>query len=108
MRTARIADENEAARMKSWNRKLWGVLFTGKDESFLLNETMLVGSLWNSEAVESYPGSPTRALLFCTMKAAREWCRTTNALWEQYDNGIVENWRVQPVRVSEVVKEAKF
>ena len=87
----------------SWNRKLWGVLFTsGLDEP-----PRLIGQLWNSSEA-NYSGhadEPTRPLLFNTRVHARAWCQRMNARWRaRGKDDCVSLWRVRPVRVRETVK----
>ncbi len=87
---------------KSYDKLLWGVRFTGSSVDPV---PMLIGTLWMDRAREqAYPGEPTRALLFTTRAAAREFCRYQMARWSLGDS-IVRQWRVQPVRVREVVAE---
>ena len=84
-----------------WDRMLWGVHFTGanKDDS-----PMLIGDLWATDLGHStYPGEPTRALLFCTRAQARAWCVETLLKWRngrQCDSS-VRRWMVKPVCVRE-------
>lgn len=77
--------------MTSWIRRLWGVEFSGK-----LTRPHLIGSLWAARA-STYHEEPTRALLFCTRKQAREWCKSKNQC--------CADWRFRPVRVVETVKK---
>ena len=89
------------ARRVRWDRPLWGIIFTGLDRV-----PTMIGSLWHKEAGiagAKYKGEPTRALLFCTRRQARDWCAATNKVWAAYNDGIVEHWRVHPVQVREVV-----
>ena len=71
-----------------WDKKLWGILFTGAD-----GESMLLGNIWHDEG-SPYPGEPTRALLFQTRAQAREWHANQRWSWRR-------NYRV--VRVWETV-----
>lgn len=85
----------------SWNRLLWGV-----ELSSPLSKPKLIGSLWHGQTPYPYPDEPTRALLFCTRKAAREWCRAEMAkcAWRC---DYCSDWRFRPVRVRETVKVVK-
>ena len=66
---------------------------------------MLIGSLWLSPT-SSYAGEPTRALLFCTRKAARAYCRMEHAKYAGRTD-ICTAWRFRPVRVRETVRKVK-
>ena len=80
-----------------WNRLQWGVEFrSGKEKPHL------IGSLWAWHDAVTHPDEPTRALLFCTRRYARQWCKETNAKWQQ--NPSIAHWRVKPVRVRETVR----
>jgi hypothetical protein len=86
-----------------WNKRLWGVLFTG---SMKYEEPMLLGATWHKGARPSfYAGEPTRALLFCTRHAARTWCAEKMKEWQygRQSGDLVLLWRVRPVRVVERV-----
>lgn len=89
--------------MKSWDRLQWGVAFTGS----LDEQAILIGATWAREfQTKPYPGEPTRALLFCTRKQARDWCLGKMAQWRdgREKTDPVCRWRVFPVRVREVVE----
>jgi len=85
----------------NWNRKLWGVEFTSNN-----GRKLLLGSLWYHEFThlrKYYDQEPTRALLFCTRKAAREWCKKEQAKYA-HRTDCCADWRFRPVRVRETVK----
>ena len=86
----------------TWDRALWGVEFTSYDES------MLIGRVWAQELASSatYPGEPTRALLFTTREFARRWCAEKMRGWRDNGDSTVRRWRVRPVRVRETVQVA--
>lgn len=84
-----------------WNRRLWGVRFTGSD-----GRSFLIGNSWhraNNMANKGYPGEPTRALLFCTRAQARTFCREQRKS-AMLTGGVCEKWRYAAVRVRETVK----
>jgi len=89
-------------RVRRWDRRLWGVEFSG-----LRSEPpMLIGRLWGADlGGEPYPGEPTRALLFTTRELARQWCAATMAKWRdgRQRDDCVSRWRVRAVRVRETV-----
>lgn len=91
-------------QVRHWDRLLWGVEFTGLRSD---DAPMLIGRLWAADWATttsmSYPGEPTRALLFTTRKLARQWCAETMAKWSDGDS-IVRRWRVRVVRVRETVQ----
>ncbi len=86
-----------------WDRHLWGVMCrTGMPGA----EPMLLGSHWYGSprvTIVSYPGEPTRALLFFTRHAARAWCAGQNLQWRERSDGM-NRWRVRAVRVTETVR----
>ncbi len=88
-----------------WHKRLWGVLFYGAQKD---DEPMLLGATWHDEArlfEKSYPGEPTRALLFHTRRDARDWCAETHRKWRADGrDDCVARWRVVPVRVRETVE----
>ena len=87
----------ERETMTAWNRLQWGVEFIGLD-----GVPILIGSAWHSEACrKSYPGEPTRALLFCSRQQARAWCAAENARYAARED--LRSWHVRPVRVRETV-----
>jgi|SRR5579884_2145793 len=84
-----------------WNRRLWAVRFSDSD-----GRSFLIGSSWhraNNTANAGYPGEPTRALLFCTRKHAREFC-AEKIKSARLTGGVCEKWRYTPVRVRETVR----
>ena len=83
--------------MKGWNRLLWGVVTDEK--------SYLLGSAWHQVEKAGHPGEPTRALLFVTRRAAREWCR--QQMEKTQANPATAHWRFVPVRVRERVEESK-
>ena len=89
--------------VRRWDRALWGVHFTGANKN---ESPMLIGDLWATDLGGStYPGEPTRALLFCTRAQARAWCAETLLQWRngrQRDDSVAR-WMVKPVRVRETV-----
>ena len=80
-----------------WDRLLWGVLLHSQAEPLLL------GAVWHEAEFGGYAGEPSRALLFCTRRQAREWCATWNA--KETASGTSVRWRVSPVRVRETVRK---
>lgn len=84
----------------TWERQLWAIEFSSSDW-----EPFLIGSLWlRPMAKPQYEGEPYRALLFCTRKLARDWCRER---MKEYENrpDPVRKWRFRPVRVWETVRK---
>lgn len=83
-----------------WDRKMWGVTFTGDKV-----EKMLIGTMWDSNVskANARAGEPTRALLFTTRALARDWCR---AKMQQYEGrtDCCATWKFSPVRVRETVR----
>lgn len=87
--------------MKPWDRLQWGIVLAGSRKD---DPPTLVGRTWARDlGGEPHKGEPTRALLFCTRRQAREWCDTTNAGWRSKPDLIVSRWRVRPIRVRELV-----
>lgn len=89
-------------RKSSWDRLLWGIVF----QSHKGDEPRLIGWLWASNLGGTpYEGEPTRALLFTSRKAARDWCADTMRKWREnrQQDDSVWAWRVRPVRVRESV-----
>lgn len=87
--------------MSDWNRKLWGVEFSSPGE-----KPTIIGSLWHREKREAvYPGEPTSALVFCTRRAAREFCKSRMAEYKGRSD-FVALWRFRAVRVVEIVRKA--
>ena len=78
-----------------WNKKLWGIGYTGKG-----GIEIIISNMWHhySTAPHLYPGEPSRAMLFTTRKAAREWMAS-----EQHYSIPRKEWRV--VRVRETVRK---
>lgn len=85
----------------SWNRRLWGVEFSGDRK---LTRPHLIGTTWAGRG-GNYPEEPTRALLFNTRAQARAWCQAENA-WCAARSDCCVVWRFRPVRVVEIVKKA--
>lgn len=85
-----------------WRRAFWGVMFVTRQD-----KPHLIGSLFDNDerTCTRRPSEPTRALLFCTRRQAREWCRARNAEYASRRPGdICRNWRFRVVRVIETVK----
>ena len=92
------------ATVRRWDRPLWGVVFSSRPAD---REAMLIGRLWATDLGGiPYAGEPTRALLFCTRRQAREWCAETMRKWRdgRQRDDIVTRWTVRPVRVRETVQ----
>ena len=90
---------------RPWCKHLWGVLMHGTIPG---DRPILLGALWHDDTrhfEKSYPGEPTRALLFQSRREARQWCADTHAKWRsgRQRDAIVARWRVVPVRVCETV-----
>ena len=83
----------------SWDRTLWGIEFTSGTDS----KKMLIGTAWHERKQEPYAGEPTRALLFTTREAAREWCRPKQKQYAGLTG--INDWRFRPVRVRETVNK---
>jgi len=81
-----------------WHEKLWGIEFRSSPDG----EKMLLGRIWHSTKIISYDGEPTRALVFCTRKAARAWCRNKMNAYKGQE-GVCRKWRFRPIRVIETV-----
>ena len=87
----------------AWDRLLWGVLFS----SGFKGGSTLIGSSWDDLHVgkSSYPGEPTRALLFCSRSLARAWCRAKLDKYRDYPAGHpCLEWTFRPARVRESVE----
>jgi hypothetical protein len=85
-----------------WKKQLWGVEFKGSIND---DDPMLLGRLWHEYASPGFRDEPTRALLFKTREAAREWCR--RQLDKNKDRtDCCALWRFRPVRVIETVRKA--
>jgi hypothetical protein len=89
--------------MALWDRRLWGVQLTSP-----WSEALLLCEQWHEDSARPqtrrHEGEPTRALLFTTRTAAREWCAAENAAYRSHPKGdVVRSWRVRPVRVRERV-----
>ena len=79
-----------------WDRKLWGVWFNApRTEGFLISDT------WDNYRPVVRAEEPTRALLFTTRKAAREWCKARLAYYS--DHNICKDRKFRAVRVWERV-----
>ena len=78
-----------------WDKKLWGIEYTMFDGRKIIISNM---RHHYSTAPHLYPGEPSRAMLFTTRKAAREWMAR-----EQYYSIPRKEWRV--VRVRETVRK---
>lgn len=88
------------SKPKPWNRLLWGVEFSSPRA-----KPMLLGSVWLDPMPKSqYTGEPSRALLFTTRKAAREWCSNKMASYAERPETTAWRWRFRPVRVREIVR----
>lgn len=84
----------------SWNRKFWGIVLHTNDR-----DPMLLGSLWaGGNQLVRYDDEPTRALLFCSRKKAREFCRKRNEYYKDHKSNTLNKWRVKVVRVIEKVE----
>lgn len=92
-------------RVRPWRRRLWGIAFQGaRDEG-----AMLIGSAWDKARPETYPGEPTRLLLFVSRSYARRWAATKQAqyaarpdscrFWRFRAVPVIESARVRLVRV---------
>ena len=81
----------------TWDRKLWGVEFTGQD-----GRSMLCGSAWHADVRQTYPSEPPRALLFSSRAAARKWC-AAKILSYAHRTDLCAAWKFRPVRVREIV-----
>lgn len=82
----------------TWNRQLWGVEFRGRVKE---DKPMLLGQAWHrvEMAKPTYEGEPTRALLFTTREACRNWCR------ERQNANLDLGWKFIPVKVRELVEK---
>ena len=80
----------------AWDRILWGVEFRGRDKE---EPPIILGTLWHDQPHRRYfhEDEPTRALLFCTRKQARDWCRQSNERDGHLD------WKYTPIKVRERV-----
>jgi len=85
----------------SWDRKLWGVLFTSKDSS-----PTLIGNAWSDPFNSRYEGEPSRVLLFTTRRSAQEWCKEKRAQYKDRPDSC-RYWKFRPVRVRETVKVSR-
>ena len=80
----------------TWNRVLWGVEL----KSTIKNEPpTILGSRWHFADRRGHDGEPSRVLLFCTRKQARDWCRGRNERDEHL------GWKYTPIKVSERVEK---
>ena len=80
----------------AWDRILWGVEFRGRNKE---EPPIILGTLWDDQPRCFHEGEPTRALLFCTRKQARDWCRRSNERDERLD------WKFIPIKVRERVEK---
>jgi len=85
----------------SWDRLLWGIEFSSKNDG-LGDKPMLIGGNWHPDNKPRYPGEPSRPVLFETRKLAREWCAAKNE-WCKSRNDLCKYWHFRPVRVRESV-----
>jgi len=84
----------------AWNRKLWGVEFTGGMPG---DQPALIGTGWMHPMPKSqYCDEPTRAILFNTRAIARTWCSERMAEYAGRDD-CCGRWKFRPVRVIETV-----
>lgn len=87
------------SKPKPWSRLLWGVELISPR-----SKPMLLGSVWLDPMPKSqYTGEPSRALLFTTRKAAREWCLGRMAERANRTD-VCRHWRYRPARVREIVR----
>lgn len=84
---------------RAWDRLLWGVEFHGSAKPDL---PMLIGAAWSMTIPATYPGVPSRALLFTTRVAARAWCAEQHARYRGRTD-CCGDWRFRAVRVRERV-----
>lgn len=66
-------------------------------------ESMILGTQWHKLEPRRYDGEPTRALLFTTRKAARDWSRQATLKHAKHS----PDWKFKPVRVSETLTPHK-
>ena len=86
--------------MKPWDKKAWGV------ELHSTGSPTLIANTWGDCDTFARNTEPTRALLFATREAARQWCTSRHKFYEKYGEGhICTEWRFRPVRVRETVKK---
>ena len=84
--------------MSNWNRRLWGIELTTARTN---DKPTLLGCGWSEGAhATPYFGEPSRALLFTTRAAAREWCRSKMISYADRADCCAD-WRFRPVRVVE-------
>ena len=90
---------------KQWDRLLWAI-----ESSELQEKSMLIGRDWGHTrergGQKSHASEPSRALLFTSRAAAREWCEIEHALYAGRADCCV-NWRFRPVRVRETVRRTR-
>jgi hypothetical protein len=87
----------------SWNRKLWGVEFKSYRGGW-----GLIGAGWHPDYGRGHHGEPSRALLFTTRAAARQFVSQKQAEWRQRSpDDVLSHWRLRVVRVRETVKRIK-
>ncbi len=82
-----------------WDRKLWGVEFSGPDIP-----PYLIDASWdeNYPLHQMYFGEPSRALLFTKLMYALDWCRKQMAEYAGRTDDCAK-WRFRPVQVRERV-----
>ena len=80
----------------AWDRILWGVEFRCRDKD---DPPIILGTLWDPVDRSGHDGEPSRALLFCTRKQARDWCRGRN------ERDAYLNWKFTPIKVRERVEK---
>lgn len=90
-------------RVKAWDRKLWGVVFSSPR-----SEPMLISCTWDTPSVpiHRWDGEPMGALRFTTFQTAFSWCKSKMAQYKDRQDGL-EKWRFHPVRVRERVEVIK-
>ena len=87
------------AKVRPWRKLLWAV------ETYSpLSRPHLIGRLWHDSTPKPYDGEPTRALLFCTRKDARAYCRAEHDKYRGRQDCCAD-WRFRPVRVLETVRK---
>ena len=80
----------------TWDRVLWGIELKS---TITTEPPMMLGARRDTTDRCGHDGEPTRTLLFCTRKQARDWRRENN----ERDGHL--GWKYTPIKVRERVEK---
>lgn len=80
----------------TWDKVLWGVELSHCASN---ERTLMLGSARHRPYRRGHEDEPTRVLLFCTRKQARDWCKSSNELAGHL------GWKYTPIKVRERVEK---